>query len=49
MNDQQIARIDNEIAMLNKKLEVMIKPINPQIENYIWGKIDSLKWVKENL
>lgn len=49
MREEEIIKIDNEITRLNEKLEQATKPLNPQIENYIWGRIDALKWVKENL
>ena len=49
LTKEAIIRIDNEIARLDEKIKLATQPLNPQIENYVWGRIDSLKWAKENL
>lgn len=46
MNKEQIKIIEQEIfRLMNRKIKSDI----PDLQVYIDGRIDSLKWVKENL
>ena len=46
LNDQQIARIDEEITRLvNRKQD----EIPEDAKTYIDGRLDALNWVKENI
>lgn len=54
LNDQQIVLIDKEIERLeDKKREVKIQnyseDLKKSFEDYADGRIDALKWAKENL
>lgn len=55
MNKEQIERIDKEIERLdNRGREISLslnysKELNEELQSYIHGRIDSLKWVKENI
>ena len=46
MNEEQIKRIDEEIDRL---FRLRFKINLPDLPVYIDGRIDSLKWVKENI
>lgn len=55
MNEEQIKRINDEANRLFERISEIITSINysdelkVELKIYIDGKIDALKWVKENI
>jgi hypothetical protein len=55
VNQQEITKINEEIKRLQNKIEtIKFSPgyspdTKEELESYIGGRIDGLKWVKENV
>lgn len=55
LNEEQMKRINDEMNRLNNRgIEISLstsysKESSEEIQSYIHGKIDALKWVKENV
>lgn len=47
--EEMVQKLDIEITRLETMLVFLGESSSPSMEDYLWGRIAGLKWVKENL